>query len=108
MTATAEATAAATAAPTCTVISNLSVSDIVVYTGPECGNCLRTKNYLTSKGLGFIEIDITTDATAAEKLREAGYTQLPVVEAPNGVSWSGMRPDRLIELTRTAQVTRLA
>lgn len=92
---------------TVTAIKSHSTTDIVVYTGPDCADCMRTKNYLTSKGIGFLEVDITTDTTAAERLRAAGHARLPVVETPHA-TWAGIRPDKLIELTSQVHIQRLA
>jgi glutaredoxin len=40
--------------------------------------CQRTKEYLSQKGIGFHERDITQDAAAVEELRRLGYMTTPV------------------------------
>ena len=40
--------------------------------------CQRTKEYLSQKGIGFQERDITKDAGAVDELRRLGYMTTPV------------------------------
>lgn len=40
--------------------------------------CERTKEYLSQKGIGFQERDITKDAGAVDELRRLGYMTTPV------------------------------
>jgi glutaredoxin len=42
--------------------------------------CQRTKEYLSQKGIGFQERDITKDTAAVEELRRLGYMTTPVTE----------------------------
>jgi glutaredoxin len=40
--------------------------------------CQRTKEYLSHKGIGFQERDITKDAGAIDELRRLGFMTTPV------------------------------
>lgn len=77
---------------TVTAIKSHSTTDIVVYTAPDCPNCVRTKNYLISKGIGFLEVNITTDAAAVVSGRSQ-YAACPRSTRP--VPAAGDRPCRL-------------
>lgn len=66
---------------------------ITVYTRPACVQCNATKRKLTEEGLDWVAVDLSQDEAAADRLREAGYMQVPVVETPEGETWTGFRPD---------------
>lgn len=69
---------------------------IEVYTAENCQPCKATKRALQKAGLSFLELDAQEHA---DKLKEMGYAQLPVVILDDGVSgWSGFRPDLIKEI----------
>ena len=72
---------------------------ITVYTRPSCVQCNATKRKLTQEGLDWVAVDVEQDEAAAERLREAGYMQAPVVFTESGESWSGFRPDLIAQET---------
>jgi glutaredoxin 3 len=41
-----------------------------IYTQPSCSYCTAAKNLLSSKGLPFVEIDITNEAAKSQMLTE--------------------------------------
>ena len=52
------------------------------------------KRYLTDKGVKFEEIDVFQDAEALAMLRDAGHSEMPVVDV-DGEFHTGFRPDVL-------------
>ncbi len=53
---------------------------VVVYSSPTCGPCKAAKEFLSSKGVSFREINIAEDADAREELvRLTGQTMIPVI-----------------------------
>lgn len=68
-----------------------------IYSSPNCRPCRQTKLNLDKAGIPYLEIDISTESGAAERLRERGYRQTPVVESPVG-TWSGMDEVKIQEL----------
>ena len=67
---------------------------ITVYSKPNCMQCEFAKKYLNDKGVKFEEIDVFKDEKALATLRDAGYSQMPVVDV-NGEFHTGFRPDVL-------------
>ena len=54
--------------------------NVVIYTTPTCSFCHQTKEYLSNKGVGFIEHDVSVDrATADEMMRKSGQMGVPVI-----------------------------
>lgn len=72
---------------------------ITIYTLPACVQCDSTKRMLTRSEVEFVEVDLSTDPAAMEKIRGWGYTQAPVVEHGNQ-HWSGFRMERLQSLIK--------
>ncbi|WP_050053366.1 glutaredoxin domain-containing protein [Pseudarthrobacter siccitolerans] len=70
--------------------------EITVYTRTICGPCFMTKKKLKKHGLAFTELNVEENEDAAQFLRDAGYTEAPVVMTSDGREWTGFRPD-LIE-----------
>lgn len=71
---------------------------ITVYTKSACVQCTATKRKLSELGHAFDLVDVEADPDAADRLRSAGYTQMPVVEAiVDSVreTWTGYRPDKI-------------
>jgi glutaredoxin-like protein NrdH len=64
-----------------------------VYTRTVCQPCIATKRKLKKHGFTFDERNVEQDPTAAQFLRDAGYTEAPVVIASDGQEWTGFRPD---------------
>jgi len=44
-------------------------ADVVLYCTPWCPDCRRVRNFLRERGIEFIEIDITRDRSAAQRVR---------------------------------------
>ncbi len=67
------------------------MSDITVYSKPNCQQCEMTKNLLNSKGAKYLVVDISQDQEAYSRIIELGYRQVPVVVAGEH-HWSGFKP----------------
>ena len=71
---------------------------VVVYTETfDCVFCDRVKEFLSQKGVPYIERDVTTDDRAREELEEMGHLTPPVVLV-DGQAVAGFDPRRLEEL----------
>lgn len=46
------------------------MNKVVIYTSPVCFYCTKAKKLLTSKGISFEEIDVSTDDTIRETMIE--------------------------------------
>lgn len=68
------------------------MSTITLYTKPNCPQCDFTKRALAQKGINFESIDVTQDQASLDKVKNLGYSQLPVVVSGTH-HWSGFRPD---------------
>ena len=54
--------------------------DIEIYTTKTCAYCVRAKSLLKNIGLGFTEIDISTDADKAIEIAErSGQRTVPQI-----------------------------
>lgn len=70
------------------------MTQITVFSKPGCPGCMATKRTLDKSGAAYRIIDITLDPSAADQVRELGYSALPVV-VYGEANWSGFRPDRI-------------
>lgn len=53
---------------------------IKVYTTPTCPWCTKVKKYLTTKGVEFENVDVTTDSNGATEMIElSGQRGVPVL-----------------------------
>jgi glutaredoxin-like protein NrdH len=56
------------------------MSNVTVYSKPNCPQCTQTKKKLEQKGIAFEVIDISQDKKAAQTVNDLGYRQVPVVD----------------------------
>lgn len=61
---------------------------VTVYTKPNCGSCVETKDLMNELGLEYAEVDISKDAVALKRLKSLGYRGAPVVITEEE-SWFG-------------------
>jgi glutaredoxin len=54
---------------------------VTIYTRPWCGSVTRIKRWLDSRGIKYIEIDISKDQQAARYVEElnGGYRSVPTL-----------------------------
>lgn len=79
------------------MMSTMITKPLTVYTtGPSCGKCTMTKLALKSKGIPFVEINLTENPDAyAYVTQELGYTVAPVVVVDDDDHWCDLRPDQI-------------
>lgn len=70
---------------------------MVVYSKPDCVQCVATYKALDRQGVAYEVVDITQDADALRFVRSLGYQQAPVVVAGEQ-HWSGFKPDKIKEV----------
>lgn len=78
---------------------------ITLYTKPRCVQCDATKKALGRAGLNYVEVDLTQDDQALQKVLDMGFQAAPVVMAGED-AWSGFRPDKIKNIA--TQVAALA
>lgn len=77
----------------------LKMSNITVYSKPNCMQCEFTKKWLHNHGLPYTAIDVRQDELSLDYIKRLGYQNLPVVVVDEGDKhWFGFRPDLLEEL----------
>ena len=61
-------------------------AQITMYTADGCGDCRRSKAYLTAKNVAVNYINIDSDKVASEKVIEInkGMRSIPVIMFPDG------------------------
>lgn len=53
---------------------------VVIYSTPNCPICKRAKTYLTKKGIGYEDIDVSaSEETAHEMIHRSGQMGTPVI-----------------------------
>ena len=55
-----------------------------IYTKPNCNYCVRAKDLLNMKGEPFLEIDISENTDARERLKSRGLKTVPKIFYPDG------------------------
>jgi glutaredoxin-like protein NrdH len=79
---------------------------VVVYTKNNCQRCRMTKRSLTAKGVDFDEVNVEDEPSAADRLRDMGFREMPIVDetgaGDKAEMWSGYRVDKIAALARKA------
>lgn len=65
------------------------MNKITVYTKPNCIYCKQAKEYLTSLGMTYEEIDVMSSSELREQLVASGHKTLPVIYAGDKLMASG-------------------
>ena len=55
-----------------------------IYTQPRCNSCIMAKRLLDQKGEAYIEIDISENVSAKEKIKGMGFKTVPQIFYPDG------------------------
>ena len=69
-----------------------------LFTQPGCQPCKAVERKLVQYDIPYIVHDISIDENARERVRALGYTQTPVVLAPDGTSFSGLHLGKIRSL----------
>ena len=76
----------------------IAMTDIAVYSMPNCEPCKATKKWLARNGIPFEERDVSSSSDAhLAALQRLGYRSVPVVVAGTQ-HWQGFDPSRLRSL----------
>ena len=78
------------------------MSLITVYSQPACGPCIAVKKHLRAAGVGFREVNVREDETAAAEVARLGYQGTPVVVAGDMHTY-GYRRDWLDQVVAAVQ-----
>ncbi|MFC1873332.1 glutaredoxin family protein [Chloroflexota bacterium] len=58
----------------------MAAKKVVIYSTPTCPYCKRAKDYLSQKGISFVEHDVAQDKKAAkEMIDKSGQMGVPVI-----------------------------
>jgi glutaredoxin 3 len=77
--------------------------NVIVYTTPTCPYCYQTKQFLTQKGVRFVEKNVAADHQAAmEMIRISGQQGVPVTSV-DGQVVVGFNQPLLMELLNRAR-----
>lgn len=62
------------------------MQNITVYSTPWCGDCKRSKAWLTAHNVTFTDINIEEDEKAMQRMQElnGGRQSVPTIHFPNG------------------------
>ncbi|MDD4876645.1 MAG: Uxx-star family glutaredoxin-like (seleno)protein [Dehalococcoidales bacterium] len=64
----------------------MAENKVVVYSTPTCPYCKRAKDYLSKKGISFVEHNVAEDRNAAnEMIEKSGQMGVPVITINNEV-----------------------
>lgn len=59
---------------------------VVIYSTPTCPYCKRAKDYLSRKGIPFVDRNVAVDRDAAkEMIQKSGQMGVPVITIDNEV-----------------------
>ena len=59
---------------------------VTIYSTPTCPYCHQAKDYLTSKGIAFTELNVATDLDARNAMvQRSGQLGVPVIEVDGQV-----------------------
>ncbi|HBH12916.1 MAG: Glutaredoxin [Clostridiales bacterium 38_11] len=75
------------------------MSKIVVYSSNTCPHCVSAKDYLKSKGIEYIEKNVSTDMEARKELMGMGYMGVPIILVDDKVI-EGFNKAKLDELIK--------
>jgi glutaredoxin len=59
--------------------SNKQQGDVVMYTTPTCGYCVRAKAFFTKYGIAYTEYDITADKQANARFKKLNGSGVPLI-----------------------------
>lgn len=71
--------------------------EVTVFTQPNCSPCRRVKDWFSSKGIEFVERDVTRDTEALAEMRALGFQGTPVVQTSSD-AWIGINLEKMKDL----------
>ncbi len=73
---------------------------VVVYSKPNCMQCLFTKKFLDEHHIAYTEKDVTASNEALNEVKEMGFRSLPVISVEGETPFYGFNPDLLESITQ--------
>ncbi len=83
---------------------------IKVYSTPTCPYCKLAKEFLTEKGVPFMDIDVSADSAAAnEMVKKSGQMGVPVLDIDGMiiVGWNKSEIEKAIMAKHVAKPTKM-
>jgi glutaredoxin-like YruB-family protein len=66
---------------------------IIIYSTPTCPYCFQAKQYLSDKGVDFVEKDVAVDLQAREEMvKKSGQLGVPVIDVKGSIIIGFNRP----------------
>lgn len=76
----------------------MTKQDVILYSKPNCMQCMFTKKHLDQIGAAYEIRDVSVSEEALEEVRAMGFQSVPVVHAAGMQAFNGFRPDLLEQL----------
>ncbi len=74
--------------------------NVIVYSTPTCPYCVYAKDYFKSKGVYFVDIDVSRDrAKGEEMVRKSGQMGVPVIDIDGNIL-VGFQPNEFDKLLK--------
>jgi glutaredoxin-like protein NrdH len=79
------------------------MSKVILFTKPQCVQCVQTYKALSARGVEFVSKDVTANTDDFQFVTDTlNYSAAPVVVIYNSVgdiadSWSGFNPEKINE-----------
>lgn len=55
------------------------MGNVIIYTANSCPYCIKTKDYLSKKGVKYAERNVQENSEAKKELLAMGYRTVPVI-----------------------------
>ena len=72
---------------------------IVIYTTPNCPQCLMTSRTMDKYGIIYDKVDLTQHPDLLDKFKEMGHMSAPIVVTDKKI-WSGFRLEKIKSLAQ--------
>ncbi|MDD5083063.1 MAG: glutaredoxin domain-containing protein [Dehalococcoidales bacterium] len=82
---------------------------VIIYSTPTCAFCKRAKDYLTRKGIAYVDYDVAQDRSKArEMVEKTGQMSVPVIiiEGEIVVGFQQNRLDSLLSQTPESRLNQ--
>ena len=72
---------------------------VVIYTTPNCPQCMMTARKMDSLGIIYDKVDLTQHPNLVDRFKELGHLSAPIVVTDSKI-WSGFRLDKIQSLAK--------
>lgn len=74
--------------------------NVIVYSTPTCPYCVYAKDYFKSKGVSFVDVDVSRDRSKGEEMiRKSGQMGVPVIDIDGNIL-VGFQPNEFDKLLK--------